>query len=299
MSAIVLLDGGMGQELVRRSARPPSPLWSARVMMDEPEIVEATHRDYVEAGAKILTLNSYSATPERLARDASEDLFEPLQAKAIRIARSAIGDTDTRLGGCLPPLFGSYHPENAPDFETCLETYRQVVACQATAVDVFICETLSSVKEVRAAVQAGAESGKPVWCGMSAQDEDGTFLRSGETVEEGAAAAKEAGATAVAINCSWPEAVAQALPVLKATGLAFGGWANAFTKADDLGIGGTVDVLKTRTDLDPTRYADHIMGWVDEGATLVGGCCEVGPAHIEEIAKRLSAAGHTMTGTLS
>ena len=81
MSSIVLLDGGMGQELIARSKQPASPLWSAHVMMDEPEIVEAVHRDYIEAGAKVLTLNTYSATPERLARDASENLFEPLQAR--------------------------------------------------------------------------------------------------------------------------------------------------------------------------------------------------------------------------
>ena len=90
MSRIVLLDGGMGQELIARSSQPPSPLWSAKVMMDEPEIVEAVHRDYIDAGARVITLNAYSATPERLARDASEDLFEPLQAKAIDIAKRAI-----------------------------------------------------------------------------------------------------------------------------------------------------------------------------------------------------------------
>ena len=74
MSNVVLLDGGMGQELIRRSSNPPSPLWSAKVLMDEPEIVEAVHRDYVASGAKVLTLNTYSATPERLARDAAEEM---------------------------------------------------------------------------------------------------------------------------------------------------------------------------------------------------------------------------------
>ena len=299
MTRIVLLDGGMGQELVARSKNPPSPLWSANVMMHEPEIVEAVHRDYVDAGAKVLTLNTYSATPERLARDASEDLFEPLQAKAIEIARRARGDADVTLGGCLPPLFGSYHPENAPDFDVCLATYRRVVAQQKDAMDVLICETLSSVKEVKAAVQAGAESGKPVWCGMSARDEDGTLLRSGESVAEGAAAAKQAGAAAVAINCSWPEAVTQAMPALRETGLPFGGWANGFTNAaGDLALGGTVDGMGVRTDLGPEQYADHVMGWVDAGATLVGGCCEVGPAHIAHLSKRLRDAGHEIVGNL-
>jgi S-methylmethionine-dependent homocysteine/selenocysteine methylase len=297
MANIVLLDGGMGQELIARSANPPSPLWSANVMMNEPDIVEAVHAEYVKAGAKVLTLNTYSATPERLARDASEDLFEPLQAKAIEIIESASANSDVTLGGCLPPLFGSYHPEHAPDEGTCLETYRQIVALQAPHVDVFICETLGCLREVRAAVRACVETGVPVWCGMTAMDANGSLLRSGETVEEAAQSAKDLGAAAVAINCSWPEAVTQALPELAKTGLPFGGWANGFSNAGaDLALGGTVDGMGKRTDLDPDNYANHVMEWIENGATLVGGCCEVGPAHIQKIAEQLKAAGHTLVG---
>ena len=302
MTDIVLLDGGMGQELIHRSNQPPSPLWSAKVLMDEPEIVTAVHRDYIDAGAKVLTLNTYSATPERLERDASADLFEPLQAKAITVAQAAIAERDAdaaiTIAGCLPPLFGSYHPENAPAFDICLDTYRRVVAQQAGAVDLFLCETMSSIKEVKAAVQAAVESGKPVWCGMSVMDEDGTRLRSGEALDKAALAAKQAGAAAVLINCSWPEAVTQAMPVLAQTGLPFGGFANGFTRIDALGIGGTVDVLETRNDLGPDQYADHVFDWISAGATIVGGCCEVGPAHIEKLAQWLKQAGHKLTGGL-
>ncbi|MEM9733120.1 MAG: homocysteine S-methyltransferase family protein [Pseudomonadota bacterium] len=300
MTKIVLLDGGMGQELMARSAYKPSPLWSARVTLDEPEIVEAVHRDYIEVGAKVLTLNTYSATPERLARDAEASLFEPLQAKAIELAKAAKGDRDdVMLGGCLPPLFGSYHPENAPDEGTCHFTYQQIVAQQKDHVDVIITETLGCIREIRGAVRAGVEAGLPVWCGMTAMDANGSLLRSGESVEEAVAAAKECGASAVAINCSWPEAVTQAMPVLAASGLPFGGWANGFTNAGaDLSIGGTVEGMGKRTDLDPTSYADHAMGWVEAGATIIGGCCEVGPAHIAELAKRLEAEGHTIVGAL-
>ncbi|MBU4527372.1 MAG: homocysteine S-methyltransferase family protein [Hoeflea sp.] len=298
MADIVLLDGGMGQELIHRSSQPPSPLWSARVMMDEPHIVEAVHREYIDAGALVLTLNSYSATPERLARDASADLFEPLQAKAIAIARAARGDRTITIAGCLSPLYGSYHPEWAPSFEECLATYRRIVAEQRDAVDVFLCETLSSIKEVRAAVQAAVESGKPVWCGMSVNDTDGTKLRSGEDLERAASAAGEAGAEAVLINCSWPEAVTQGQAVLARTGLAHGGYANGFTKADTLQIGGTVSGLTARTDLGPEAYADHAMRWIDAGAMIVGGCCEVGPAHIAHLAERLVAEGHVLKGAL-
>ena len=180
----------------------------------------------------------------------------------------------------------------------CLATYRRVVAQQSAAVDVFICETLSSIKEIRAAVTAAAESGKPVWCGMSVKDQDGTRLRSGELLADGADAAKQAGAAAVLVNCSWPEAISQAMPVLAELGLPFGGFANGFTGIDVLEIGGTVDGLTARTDLGPDQYSNHALGWVDMGASIVGGCCEVGPAHIEKLAQRLQQAGHQIVGNL-
>lgn len=299
MTNIVLLDGGMGQELIARSSQPPSPMWSAKVLMDEPHLVEAVHQDYLDAGATVLTLNSYSATPERLARDASEDLFEVLQAKAIEIGLKVGGGGKQTIGGCLSPLFGSYKPEMAPDYEECLATYRRIVEHQKNAVDVFKCETLSSVKEIRASVIAAAETGKPVWCAMTVHDGDGTKLRSGESLADGVSAAKEAGATAVLINCSWPESVHQGLDILKASGLPFGAYANGFTSIDALDIGGTVDALKPRTDLGPEAYADHAMAWVDAGASIVGGCCEVGPSHIQELAERLTASGHDIVGNLS
>lgn len=296
MTNITLLDGGMGQELIRRSLRPAAPLWSAEVMMHEPHIVEDVHRAYIDAGATVITLNAYSATPERLARDASEALFEPLQQKAIEVARQAIDGRDVALAGCLPPLFGSYHPEWAPDEETCLATYGRIVACQRDHVDVFLCETLSSIKEARTATRAAAACGKPVWCAMSVMEEDGSRLRSGEDLAEGVAAAREEGAAAILLNCSPPEAINRGLPTLVSSGLPVGGYANGFVKADDLDIGGTVEHLAARTDLDPSAYADHAMRWVDNGATIIGGCCEVGPAHISEIHAQLVKAGHRVVG---
>ena len=293
---IVLLDGGMGQELIARSSQPPSPLWSASVMMNEPEIVEAVHREYIDAGAKVLTLNSYSATPERLERDASADLFEPLQAKAIEIAKRAAQGSDTSIAGCLPPLFGSYHPEDTPDASFYRATYDRIADYQKSAVDVFLCETMSSIKEAASATAAAVATGKPVWCAMSVDDDDGTRLRSGEALEEGVTAAKQAGASAVLINCSTPEAVTQGLPILKACGLPFGAYANGFTRASDLKIGGTVDVLKARTDLSPEVYAEHVMKWIEQGATIVGGCCEVGPAHISKLASVLKNNGYQICG---
>ena len=300
MSQITLLDGGMGQELLSRSVNPPSPLWSAQVLMDEPEIVEAVHLDYINAGARVITLNSYSITPERLQRDGDPAMFQTLQAKAVAIAKAACvnGGKDVDIAGCLPPLGGSYRPDVAPDFDTSLGIYRRVVAEQCDHVNLFLCETLASISEVRAATIAAVESGKPIWTSMTVTDGDGTRLRSGELLEDGVAAAIDAGANAVLGNCSWPESLGQAIPILAKSGLPFGAYANGFTSVDQLKPGGTVEKLKARSDLGPSEYAKYVMSWIDAGATIVGGCCETGPAHIAEIASQIKQQDHQIAGVV-
>ena len=66
MNKITLLDGGVGQEIYRRSQLRDAPLWSVEAMLEEIDVVTQVHRDFIEAGAQILTLNTYTATPTRL-----------------------------------------------------------------------------------------------------------------------------------------------------------------------------------------------------------------------------------------
>ena len=298
MNPIILLDGGMGQELVARSSRPAGPLWSAEVMLHEPEIVAAAHRDFVAAGATVITLNAYSATPERLARvlgpDEAEPRFEALQCRAVELARAARAEAPhgVAIAGCLPPLVASYHPEVTPDFEACLAAYGRIAALQGPACDVLLAETMSSIREARAAARAMRAAGRRAWVSLSVDDADGTRLRSGEALGDAVAAVLEERPDAVLLNCSRPEAIGEGLGVLARAGVPFGAYANGFTHAAELAVGGTVEGMGVRTDLGPDAYAAHAMDWVGRGATIVGGCCEVGPAHIARLHARLRAAGH-------
>ena len=297
---VVLLDGGMGQELRRRSSQPATPLWSAQVMLDEPNLVVDAHRDFIDAGARVITLNTYSATPTRLARDGEPGLFEPLHSAAMKAARKACDESGqaVQIAGCLPPLVASYRPEVAHNEAACLREYRQMVAEQkAGGVDLFLCETMSIAHEARAATSAAVESGLPVWTAFTVDDGDGERLRSGESLAEASRGVVAAGADAVLVNCAVPEALTTAMDVLADLGVPFGGYANAFTSVAALEPGGTVDVLEARKDLDPAAYADHVLRWVARGATIVGGCCEVGPAHIQALAERLTEAGYPLAAS--
>jgi S-methylmethionine-dependent homocysteine/selenocysteine methylase len=305
MSRITLLDGGMGQELIRRSSRPAHPQWSAHVMIHEPEIVQAVHEDYLRAGARVLTLNTYASTPGRFAKFGMLENFVPLQRKAVDLVRAAQEATGIKatVAGCLPPLVGSYHPELLPPDADLLAEYRQIAEVEADHVDLFLCETMSKASEARMAATAAAETGKPVWVSWTLSEnlaEDGTArLRSGETLTEAIAALEGLPVEALLVNCCPPESIDAGLPALLADGRPAGGYANGFTPIpQEFKLGVTVDMLGRRTDLGPEAYAGVAMGWIANGATIVGGCCEVGPAHIAEIARRLAEAGHEITGDI-
>ena len=294
---ITLLDGGMGQELLKRSSKDITPLWSTQVMIDEPDIVRDVHIDYIFAGARVITLNAYTMTPERLARDGQIEDFETLQVAAINAAisaREAAGIPEVKIAGCLPPLVASYHAEVTPKYEAMLKSYSKIVAIQAPHVDVFLCETMSSIAEAKAALVAAKESGLPVWVSLTIEDNDQGLLRSGEALSDAVAMLDEFGADAKLLNCSKPEAILASWSKMKSDQGLTGAYGNGFTSIDSLKPGGTVKSMQSRTDLGPAAYAEFAMEWVTNGAGLIGGCCEVGPAHIAELSKRLIENGYAV-----
>jgi S-methylmethionine-dependent homocysteine/selenocysteine methylase len=149
-------------------------------MLDMPELVEQLHLDFIRAGSTVITVNAYSATPERLAEHGQAEHFDSLQAAAGALALSAREKSDVggvRIAGCLPPLVASYHPELAPPKEVSMLHYRRIVAAQSSYADLFICETMASSSEAVYASSAALESGKPVWVALTLGDENAACLR--------------------------------------------------------------------------------------------------------------------------
>ena len=125
-------------------------------------------------------------------------------------------------------------------------------------------------------------------------DLDPSSTRSfGFSVGDALKLAEEMGASAFLINCSRPEAVSQAIPLLKGATMPVGAYANGFTRITEAFKSDAPKItdLSERHDLGPDAYADFCDQWADDGATIIGGCCEVGPAHITEMAKRLKHRG--------
>ena len=180
-------------------------------------------------------------------------------------------------------------PDLAPPVAECAAVYAEIISLHDAHVDLHLIETASGLKLAEGALMGCVDSQKPVWIGLSVDDEDGTLLRSGEALEDALPLLDKYEPAAVLINCSTPEAVSKALPIIAAHGSRFGAYANGFTKISDAFkvVNQTVDTLTARTDLGPEPYAEFAEHWAEMGATIIGGCCEVGPAHIAELKRRL------------
>ena len=286
--SITILDGGMGQELIARAGKATS-LWSVQALLDNPEMVRAVHDAYFAVGAQIATTNTYSVLPDRLVKHGLEDRLTLLQQLACQQAvdaRDAHGSG--WVAGSLGPLGFSYQPDKCPPADEAAEIYHNICNIQKSFVDYYLFETMSSVDQARGALMGSSGFEKPVWLSLSVDDKDGTKLRSGENLTDVLPLLEEYQPAAVLVNCSVPEAVTTAVPLLTCKGIPVGAYANGFVSIADTfnHIGATVDLLETRKDLGPVAYADFAQRWADAGATIIGGCCEVGPAHIALLVQR-------------
>lgn len=294
MNKVQILDGGMGRELKRMGAPFKQPEWSALALMEGPHFVRQAHDAFVQSGAQIITTNSYAVVPFHIGQERFDADGIKLAQLAGQLARqsAAAASHPVTVAGSLPPALGSYRPDLFIEDQS-IRVHQALISGMDADVDVWLAETQSSIAEVRAAHRALAGNAKPFWISFTLDDEpedQQVCLRSGEAVAEAVCVALELGAKAVLFNCSQPEvmeaAVIEANKVISASGasVAIGVYANAFPAQSKKATANAV-ILDIREDLDPLSYVQWAQRWVDQGATIVGGCCGISPQHIAELAR--------------
>jgi S-methylmethionine-dependent homocysteine/selenocysteine methylase len=289
-AGVLLLDGATGTELRARGVEVPShvtSIWSARALMEAPDAVVGVHRDYIEAGADVIIANNYAVTPPLLAREGLEDRLEALTVCAAELAQRARDEAGraVRIAGSLPPLETSYRADLVGEDEAILADYRRIAAVLAPRVDLLLCETLASGREARAATTAALETGLEVWLSLTLQGNRRDQLPSGESIEQAWSAAGSPEVAAVLLNCCGANLVGHGVEVLtRILDRPCGGYAHSA----DVVLRGegeapvAVEELQWQP-LDVDRYTAAAEGWLDAGASIVGGCCSTGPAHIARL----------------
>ncbi|WNF30147.1 homocysteine S-methyltransferase [Streptomyces sp. C11-1] len=290
----VLLDGGLSNQLEAQGCDLSDALWSARLLADAPEQIEAAHLAYLRAGAQVLITASYQATFEGFGRYGIDRAGAgALLARSVELARRATdaarrADPGRRMWvaasvgpyGAMLADGSEYRGRYGLSVRELERFHRPRVAALAEAgPDALALETVPDADEAEALVRVAEETGLPFWLSYSVA---GGRTRAGQPLEEAfAVAAGRDRVLAVGVNCCEPEeaqaAVEQAVAV---TGRPAVVYPNSGEGWDAAGRGWT-----GRSTFDPGR----VRAWTRAGARLVGGCCRVGPDRIAELAGRLAA----------
>jgi S-methylmethionine-dependent homocysteine/selenocysteine methylase len=284
----LILDGGTGRELARLGAPFRQPEWSALALIEGSQFVTQVHRAYVDAGADVITTNSYALVPFHIGAERFAAEGAVLAARAGQLARDVADASprEIRVAGSLPPVCGSYRPDLV-DLDRARPILEVLTGALAPHVDHWLAETMSSLAEARLCATLTAPTHKALWLSFTLEDAAATdepTLRSGESVVEAARLAQEVGAAALLFNCSQPEVMEAAVRVARSqlgkdSAIRIGVYANAFPpmSADAEANSGLSPI---RADLTPEGYARFAAAWHASGASILGGCCGIGPEHI-------------------
>ena len=266
-------------------------MWSAQVLVDDPDLVVQTHIDYIESGARVIITNSYSTVPSYLATGGLESSYLELTALAGELARKAVevSEANALVAGSLPPLSESYRPDLVPPDNESRPIYAAMAEALEPFIDLFLCETMSSAREARNAVsqarKASIKRGLPVWVSWTLEETAGGGLRSGESIREAFEAVAEYEPDAFLFNCTSSEAIVQGVRELAdLTDRPIGGYPNRYQVPEGWTLGQSVV-----DDEDPSTEAfiSGAIEAIDAGASMYGGCCTVGPDDIAALAERI------------
>ncbi len=267
--SIVILDGPLGTELLRRGTDTKLPLWSAAALRTAPDVVSAIHRDYAEAGAMLHTANTF-----RTKRRYMPDDWREMTELALRLARDA-ALPGQRVAASIAPLADCYQPLESPAQPR--EEHAEFIDFVASLEpDVLIVETFPHVGEACIASEEALRTGIETWLAFTAGPE--ATLLSPEEMRVAGERAVEIGVQALLCNCTPASKTLPYVEALCSSGARVGAYANA--GAVDEGMGWRPSELAA------SRYADFAQSWVDAGARIIGSCCGTGPSHIAELKRR-------------
>lgn len=277
----LLLDGATGTELTRRGIETFLPLWSASALRTNPEVVRQIHTEYLEAGADIITTNTFCTSPNRLGGDADEARrLTRLAVQLAQEARQAVG-REAWIAGSVAPLEDCYFPNLVPPYEVCLRDHAVTVEALAEGgVDFCLLETMNTLHEAAAAARAAHEVGIP-FIASFITNERGNLL-SDEPLQAAIEALLPYGPAAFMINCIPTRHMSEALRRLRSlTDLPIGGYGNMGTPDQVVG-------WAFEGEISPHDYCQHAAEWLKLGAKIIGSCCGSQPAHTAALRRLLA-----------
>ena len=300
-----ILDGGMGQELLRRGLKPTGTLWSAHALIDaeyHPLVID-THKDFINAGAEVITTITFTSRKGRLQQNNCLEFFEKANKTAVELAQRArdLSNKEVLIAGGLPNQKQTYSADLGDNIEEIKDRFYEQAKCLKDGIDFFFLDVMGSGLECDIALESIAAFNLPVLVGVHINDEG--KLPSGESIADIAQKNTDNNWLGLIAACVSPQAYKIVQKEFKKLSTPFGFKINGFKKIPPNYVvssakkwgeaGNPTAILGINEELkNLTLFGDYIEEFVKNGATILGGCCEIGPEHIAEIAKIKTAHQH-------
>lgn len=279
---VFILDGAVGTEISARGEKTPSPLWSADVLLKNPTLVKQIHKDYIKAGAQIITTNTFSTTERTFKKVGIKGGGKKATLIACNMAKQARQEThkdDVLIAGSMAPLEDCYSPNLVPsDEELEREHLEYAKNLKLGGVDFILAETMISLREIKAVCEAVKKVGLPIAVSFCC-DKNGNLL-SREKLKDAVYLVEKYNPLFLSLNCMSLDLISKALKKLrKATLLPIAVYAQGDGEPED------EEGWRFKGNNEPEIYSKYARNWLKNGAFIIGGCCGTNPEYI----KRLSA----------
>lgn len=283
----IILDGGTGTDIQARGVPMAGETWCAEANLSHPDIVRSVHEDYIEAGAEIITANTYPTSPllfNALGRD--EDMVR-IDKEAVRIAREAAQGRVPVAGSfsVMRPMEQGVDRVKAyrewPEKEARALMKRKAESMADAGCDLIMMEMMRDYDYSLWATEAAVATGLPVWIGISTEPgDDGTltgFARPDQPLDKVVAALAQTGGDVISIMHTLPNHTGDALKIVRQSWQGpLGAYPESgFFKMPDWQF---VDIIE------PDALVTYARQWHATGASIFGGCCGTNPRHIKALA---------------
>lgn len=295
-----ILDGGSGQTLLEMGLKTSGDLWSAQALLDKNyhSMVLEMHKNFIKAGSEIIVTANFSARRRLLGKYNLNDSLDYAIKSAGQIARKSADEFDKKIivAGSLPNQSNTYSPLQLETDQIMHQDFYNVAKNLNEYVDIFYLDVLSSIKEIQIALEAIKSFNKKALIGVHLRYD--AKLPSGETLNQLFEIINQYDCCGIVSACVSPEIVEKSFPFLEKQKLPFGYKMNLFKKLptshednfEPDGFEGQaeylnpIELLGTRKEeYTIDKYKNFVSSTFKSGATLIGGCCEVKPRHIEAI----------------
>ncbi len=290
----VILDGGTGTELERRGASMDPEAWCGAATLDNLELLKAVHLDYIQAGAQVITANTYASSRLMLEPAGLSHRFDDLNRAAVGVAhkaREASGADDILVAGSLshmvPMIAGGAGNDRSrnPSPDQLATAFGELASLlKEESCDLILMEMMFHPERIELAVQAALNTGLPVWVGMSARrGDDGSVLSVTREADlpfsDVVDLAVQPGIDVAGVMHSESNVVGDALDVVRSR---FDGPLMAYPDSGYFAM----PHWKFEDIIPPAELARFASEWKQQGAQVVGGCCGLSPEHIQALSGR-------------